>query len=123
MIDADTRLGLPQYIKHAFEVEYPHVMALAPESARPQPPPAPIVEPKPQNRHCWVHRNPIPGSEGQPAFLLGWAHSPGDVLGRLQWWAQIVIMTTPVDWSVEWVTADLLSLERFAGGHQPEPNY
>lgn len=52
-------------------------------------------------------------------FLLAWAHSPADQFGKYVWWAQIVCMTTPTDWSTEWVSADQLSTDRYAPGEPP----
>lgn len=88
-------------------------------SSRPARLTPPVVEPRPEVRHCWQHVAPSPGSEGEPVFLLGWAHGPSDQLGAHNWWAQIVRMTSPTDWAVDWVSADQLSPERYAPSEPP----
>lgn len=88
-------------------------------SAQPAKLTPPVVNPRPEARHCWRHLNPSPGSEGEPVFLLSWAHAPSDQFGKHVWWAQIVRMTSPTDWAVDWVSADQLSLERYAPGEPP----
>ncbi|WP_328530684.1 hypothetical protein OG984_05785 [Nocardioides sp. NBC_00368] len=91
-------------------------MTRTPGSSKPPGLEPPIIVPRPEARHCWRHLSPSPGSEGDPVFLLAWAHSPADQFGKYVWWAQIVRMTTPTDWSTEWVSADQLSTERYAPG-------
>lgn len=94
-------------------------MALASSSDRPESVEPPIVTPKPESRHCWLHVSPSQGSEGEPVFLLGWAHNPSDQIHQLSWWAQIVRMDGPTDWSVDWVSSSLISPHRYAQGDPP----